>query len=232
MVKKYVILFVLLGIFGSMHAQEIYRIKGDFTVKAKGDSASSLTIGKFYYDKTQKKIVYNISFPKPEVWIFDDTLVYRFQKDSLIDVSSGISLNEFSIFHLSLNNELSNYGLKNSVYSLTDVEISKGLVISTWSPPKAASHLLGEVIMSTKNKELQGIVFLDKDGKPMRKQMFKEYINFNGLSFPTLIQDTFLSEKFKSYQITSYKNIKLNESDNYKFYNFHIPKQFSYLLSK
>jgi hypothetical protein len=213
-------------------SQEVFRMRGNFSIKEKSDSLSSLTMGTFYYDKYKKNIVYKITFPKKELWVFADTTVYRFAGDSLVSRDHGVSINEFSIFHLALNNQLADYGLKNSVYKMSNVEVSKGLVISTWSPPDAAKKVLGDVILSTKNKQLQGIVFLNSEGKMMRKQLFQQYDVIQGLSFPTKIFDTFYIENKKTFQVTTYSNITLNESNNANFYDFYLPKQYSFLFSK
>jgi hypothetical protein len=228
---SYLGLFLFICLSASqVKAQDIYRIKGRVSIKTISDSTSNLTIGNFYYDKTKQNIVYQITFPSPEIWVFADTTVYRFANDSLVSRDTSISLNDFSIFHMVLNHQLENYGLKNSVYHLADVELSKGLVISTWSPPAEADHILGDVVLSTKDKRLYGIVFLNAEKELMRRQMFKEYTNLLGVAFPSKIHDVFFTEGFTMEQITTYSNISVNEKDNSKFYDFTLPAEYRYLF--
>lgn len=233
--KNLFILILLFSITAQLKSQDFFKIKGDFTIKSKSDSISGLTIGSFYYDNTKKKIIYNISFPFPEVWIFSDTTIYHFKGDSLIKKESTPSLNEFSIFHLALNNHLTNYGLENSLYNIEEVGKEGDMVITTYSPPEVMNTLLGKVVLSAKKKRLYGIVFLDTEEEILRKQIFKEYHNFNGLEFPGEIIDIFYTGDQKektTYQKTIYTNILVNETDDNRFYDFKLPAEYSNLISK
>lgn len=225
-------ILIIGAVTGKVQGQEYFRLQGDFSIKSVNDSVGNLTMGKFYYDQNQKKIIYHITFPKVETWVFADTSVYRFSGDSLIARNKGASIHEFSIFSLAVNNHLSDYGLKNSIYNLEKVEKDGGMVITTWEPPTAMKDLLGRVVISNKNKRILGIVFFDKQEEVIRKQFFNEYGNFEGLEFPTEIVDIFISEEGeKSFQKTGYKNIKINEKDNSRFYNFKLPAGYEDLLA-
>lgn len=212
-------------LFTSIKAQQHFRISGDFSVKSKNDTVGSLTVGSFFFDKNESKLVYKIRFPKNQLWVFADTAIYRFEEDSLIDKSRGISVAEFSIFNLALKNHLSNYGLESSIYSMHKVEKDKGLVITTWMPPKILDGTFGKVVMSTKGKLLNGIVFFSGEGKILRKQLFTQYKNFDGLMFPTEIIDIFFQEDKTVYQKTTYRNIVINETSNQNLYKFKLPTE-------
>ncbi len=214
---------LILGL--SAQAQQVFRITGDFSVKSKNDSLGSLTVGSFFFDKNESKLVYRIRFPREQLWVFADTAIYRFEGDSLIDRNRGIAIAEFSIFNLALNNDLSNYGLEGSIYSLDKVEKDQGMVISTWLPPKILDDTFGKVMVSTKGKLLNGIVFFNSEGDILRKQIFTEYQNFEGLMFPVEIVDIFFRDDKKIYQKTTYRNIVINEKSNQNLYQFELPAE-------
>lgn len=213
-----------------MWGQKYFRIQGDFSIKTKTDSIANLTKGQFFYDENDKLIVYDISFPKDQLWIFADTSVFRYEGEELIDRSKGMGIHEFSIFSLAAHNHLSNYGLKNSRFTMEKVERQGDLVITTWEPPSMLKSMFGQVLISNRQKRLHGVVFLNNEGRVIRKQFFKDFKNFSGLEFPTSIVDIFMYEDgSKDYQITTYKNLKVNETDNDRFYTFKLPLDYQSL---
>ena len=105
-------------------AQQFFRIKTEFTIKQKNeDNTTSLTIGTAYYDKLSKKLVYKITFPEKETWVFKDTSFYIFKNDKFFTKKKSILLPEFTIFHLALNNKLIDYGLKDSPFKIEKIDI-------------------------------------------------------------------------------------------------------------
>lgn len=222
--KKFLWLILISLCFSSFtQAQDFYRISGDFSIKSKDDSSFSLTRGSFYYDLNYRKVVYDLNFPGEEKWILSDSLIFRMRSDTLYEKTEGASIVEFSIFHLILNNKLHDYGLRESIYDLKEVEKKGDMVIYTWSPPLLMKSMLGEVLLSQKDKRLYGLVFLDKDGKVLRKQFFRNFENVNGLEFPTEIVDLVYVEGLEIVQKTNYKNIKVNEAGKENMFNFPVP---------
>lgn len=221
--KKIFWLFLCTIILSSAEAQDFYRISGDFSIKSKDDSTLSLTRGSFYYDLNHRKVVYDLNFPHEEKWILSDSLIFRMRGDTLYEKTEGASIVEFSIFHLILNNKLHDYGLRESIYDLKEVEKNGDMVIYTWTPPLIMKSMLGNVLLSQKDKRLFGLVFLDKDGNILRKQFFRNFQNINGLEFPTEIVDLVYVEGLEIVQKTNYKNIKVNEAGKESMYNFPIP---------
>jgi len=199
-------------------------LKGDFSIKAKADNGKSqLTIGKFYYDRNFKKLVYINTFPKKESWVSIDTSVYHIVNNKVIDRQSAPPIAEFSIFHLALNSQLSNYGFKNTVLKIEKVERQGDMVITTWAPPEKAAKLFGKIKTSTKNNKLFGIVFLDTEGKVLKKQFFNNYKNLNGLEFPQEVVDIAYVKGKENYQVTTYKNIVIDDLTEGNIYNYSVP---------
>ncbi len=217
----FILLFFVLPkiIFG----QHFFRIQGDFTVKEKTELQSQLTIGKFYYDKNIGKVVYNISFPERQVLVSIDTALYQIVNGVIKSKTRTFNMAQFSIFNLSLNNQLTNYGLENSFYSIDNVEKDGDLVITTWMPERSKRKYFGKVLISTRDKKLHGVIFYDAGGELAGKQFFEDYSVINGLPFPMkIVKINYIGEK-ETYQITTFENIQLNNLDETYFYNFPIP---------
>lgn len=208
----------------SVLAQKFFRIKGEFTIKAKAsDGKSQLTMGSFYYDRNFKKLVYITRFPKKETWVSIDTSVYHLVNNKVIDRQSAPPIAEFSMFHLALNSQLSNYGFKNTALKIEKVERDGDMVITTWSPPEKAAKLFGKIKTSTKNSRLFGIVFLNTENNILKKQFFNEYKNINGLEFPHEVVDITYIKGKENYQVTTYKNIVIDDLTEGSIYNYTIP---------
>lgn len=192
-------------------AQEIFRISGKFSVKARSDSASHLSLGHFYYEHREKLLIYELSFPQEQTWVFSDTSIMRFAGDSLLERQRAPAIADFSVFNLALQNKLSNYGLAKSLYELSEVEQKDSAVISTWRPPEMLKDLFGAVYISAQNKKLRAMVFTDPEGKPLRKQFIRKYQLLRGVPLPVEILDILYFGDEKSYQITVYEEIKIND---------------------
>lgn len=215
----FIITFFLVLTTKGASAQNFYRITGDFSIKGKSEKSSQLVIGRFYYDKNQGKIIHENSFPEKETWVTSDTNLYKVVNNAIVQRQTIPNFNSFSIYHLVLSNKLSNFGLEGSVFTLENVEKEKDMVISTWIPNAKFKNLYGKVLLSTKNNNLIGIIFYNPEGKIVKKQFFEEYGLYNGIAFPgKVIEIVFVNDK-EIYQVTTYKNILVNDTrEDYKYY--------------
>ncbi|MBI2968442.1 MAG: hypothetical protein HYY40_11620 [Bacteroidetes bacterium] len=189
------------------------------------NDTSSLVMGTIYYDINFRKIVYKIKFPQAETWVISDTSVYRFVDSKQVSRVKTMSLPEFSIFHLALNGKLDHYGLDrdNPLFKMGGVERSGDMVLTTWMPDEKIKKVLGKVVMSNNNSQLSGIVFFAPDGKIAAKQFFQDYILVSGCEVPSKITKiTYTKENEENYEITTFRNIFINNSDEVNMYNYNI----------
>ena len=184
-------------------------------------------MGTVYFDKTAKRLVYQIKFPEKETLVLTDSFYYRYKDGKIIEQKKAVNILSFSIFNLALSSKMSNFGLDgNPAFKLVDVTKEDSLIISTWSPAvEKLKEITGNVLISQKKKQLFGLVFFDKDGKLLSKQFYEEYKNFKGLEFPGIItQINFLDGK-EFYKITTFKNVVVNDMNENTIYNYSIPVQ-------
>ena len=221
---KYICLLLFSFSFLRVESQIFFRLKADFMIKAKSPTGEQqLTVGKIYYDKNVKQIFYEISFPEKEIWVQKDTVLYKINNSKIVSKQQIPTMIEFTIYHLVLNGNLVDYGLKNSKFKIKKVEKSEGEVISTWEPPPDLKKISGDVIISNVNQQLNGIVFKNNAGEIVSRQFFRNYIKVKGLSFPQeIIKENYING-LKAYELTTYSNILINDlSGEYK-YDYKIP---------
>ncbi len=204
--------------------QFFFRIRTDFVIKAKSPTGDQqLTVGRLFYDKNIKQIVYEVSFPEKEIWVQKDTVLYKIVNSKVIGkqrIPSGI---EFSIYNLVLNGNLADYGLKKTRFKIKKVEKNEGNVISTWEPPLESKKYLGDILLSNVNQQLDGIVFKNNAGEVVARQFFRNYIKVKGLSFPQeIIRENDVNGQ-KIYELTTFTNILINDLSGENTYDYKIP---------
>jgi len=225
MIQRYIIFFILFFIPQIIFAQDFFRIKADFSIKTKlPDGKQYLTMGTVYYDKTVRTTVYQIRFPEKEIWVNKDTNMYKIIDNKIISRQSVPAVIEFSIFHLTLNGNLADYGLKKTSFTIEKTEKDKGMVITTWKPPANFAKRLGKIMVSNQDKKLQGIIFFNPAGTIISKQFFKKYFNSNGLEFPSEIVQINYTNGKEGYELTTYSKILVNDLNEENIYNYRLPK--------
>ena len=139
--------------------------------------------------------------------------------DEFIEKYQVSAIRETTIFHLAINGGLSDYGLKNSSFTLSNVENLSNQTISTWLPPKQYRKFIGKILISKKENKLSGIIFFTGEDKIISKQFFSNYQDCNGLLFPCEILSIKYYDEIETYEKTTYKNIKVNDyEDNSNYY--------------
>ena len=207
----------------STNGQANTRIHADFTVKiSTASGGQSLTAGQVCYDRNIRQLIYYLNFPEKEIWLTADTVIYQIKDGRIGARTPTFSMAEFSVFHLALNSRLQDFGLRNTTYKIDKVEREKDMVITTWLPPEKARDKLGKILISVKNKQLFGVVFLDPVGNIVRKQFFEDYQVIHGMPFPGKIVEIMIEEGRESYQVTTFRNIVIDELENDSKYYINI----------
>jgi len=223
-VLKFLFLFIFPLSVIQVEPQLFFRIKTDFMIKAKSPTGEQrLTVGKIFYDKNIKQIVYDISFPEKEIWVQRDTILYKIVNLKVIGkqrIPAGI---EFSIYNLVLNGNLNDYGLKKTKFTIRKVEKSDSSVISTWEPPLEFKKYFGDILLSIVDQKLNGIVFKNNAGEIVSRQFFRNYTKVNGLSFPQEIYRENYVNGQKDMELTTFTNILVNDLSGENKYDFKIP---------
>jgi len=204
--------------------QQFFRVMADFSTKQKNaDSTLQLTVGKVYFDRTKKKIVYMITFPQVETWVMQDSFVFKVQKGKMVSKEKSGNIVSFSIFNLAANGTLSDYGLKNGGYKVGKVEKEKGLTLTRWIPHAKLASKFGEVVLATEQKRLAGVVLYNPSKELVSRQFFRKYQNFSGLEFPLQVTQFTYTKKGQNLTVTTYKNVVVNALSEDAIYNFVVP---------
>ncbi len=217
MIRAIGIICVLLMSYSQvLSGQEYYRINADFTVKIKKDDGTmALTKGAVYYDKNIKELIYRVSFPQQEIWVLSDTSIFKFREDTLYERISIPSVNEFTVFHLSLNSGMSDFGLKKSMFKVSKVEKTKDQVLSYWKIPDQIETSIDHVVIAKKDNRLESVIMVGHESEILSRQFYRDYLRIGAFEFPQQIVQIIPGEEGRqNYQVTDFKNIKVNDMDH------------------
>lgn len=210
--------------------QHRFRMKADFSIKEKTPNGQmSLTMGTVYYDRTYKKLVYQVRFPEKETWVITDTIFHKIVNGKLVGKQFIPMLPSSTIFDYALSNNLGNFGLEKSFYKAGDVKKEGDQVITTWIPDERLKKAMGNVVISRKNNQLYGIAFYSPKNELLKKQLFKGMLKAGGIMFPEEITEIIYpvsaagTQSGKSTKISTFKNLKVNEFGENEVYNFPVP---------
>lgn len=224
---KWIVLLIFFFTSFIAEGQPVYRIKGEYSLKSKDDAHSQLVMGEFFYDLNEGQIIYRNHFPEKEVWVTDDTALYRIVNEEVVSSQTIPDLSEFSIFHLALTHNLKNFGIDDENFQLENVEQDNNMVISTYQPIGRFKDLTGKILLSMTEGKLFGMVFFSRTGEIVKKQFFEDYYITGGIPFPGKITEITYKEGKESYRVTTYRNIKYNSREPQDFYHFDADLYFS-----
>jgi hypothetical protein len=217
--------YIFLGIFllaNFVQAQDYFRISVDFTTKTKpADGKANLTKGKIFYDKYTKELIYEIQFPEKEKWVVQDSWVYKLVNDSIYYTEEIPSMNEFTVFHLSLNSNLNYFGLDQAGYSIGKIDQVGELTVTYWNIPQQIQKFISSIAVARKDNSLHSVIISNENGKISSKQFFSDYLRQGAFEFPGRIVQIFYDENQReSYQVMEFKNIVLNDTENEDSYHY------------
>ena len=210
------------------YGQHYNRFEADFSIKQKAiDDTSTLITGTVYFEKGDNRIVYDINFPQDKYWVVKDTFLYEIEGDSLINKRRVFKMVDFSIYNLTLSNNLKNYGLNKTPFQLKNVEKRETRTVMTWVPPEPARDHFGKIDIARKGQKIDGLISYKPNGSILGKQFFRNFKSISGLLFPRKIYQTIITEKGKRKKITSYENIKIDNYEDEKGYRFNLSNRIS-----
>jgi hypothetical protein len=225
MISKIILLInlvITISFVSEINAQEYFRISADFTTKTKrAEGKSNLTRGRVFYDKFTKELIYDIHFPENEKWVVQKSWIYKLVNDSVYFSEELPSINEFTVFHLSLNSNLAYFGLNEAQFSIGKVDKIGDLVVSYWNIPPHIQKMISSIAIAQKDNSLHSVVIAGEDKEVASKQFFRDYIKIGGFEFPgTIIQISYDMDRRENYQVMEFKNIVLNDTENEENYHY------------
>jgi hypothetical protein len=199
------------------------RIEADVSIKnIAADGKKSLSVGKVFFDKNIRQIVYEMTFPAPTRFAITGKGIVGSEQSEPMDELVANKMIDFSVYNLFLNQDLELFGLTHTPFKMVSTQREADMVISEWVLPEEMGQNLGKMLISQKDKKLYGLVTMGPDEVIISKQFFTDYQVVDGVWFPAKLIQINYTEAGESKKITTFRNIKLNQFDqdaNYRFVN-------------
>lgn len=216
---RFVILLFLVFITNVAVCQFAYRIEADILTKTRlPDSTFQISKGALHYDKNEKQIIFDFTFPEKEKVVLFDTIMYTFVEDSLKNVRSNFLIPEQSFFHFILSGNLNNYGFDEARFTAQGIDKKKDMVITTWVPPDHIKPILSKILVATKQKRLYSLTLFDGDGEVLNRQILKSYQLIDGVDIPHEVLIATYVENGVMYQVINLNNVLINDEQNNQKY--------------
>lgn len=223
--KVKILSFIIFNFFlFNLSAQDYFRLRVDFTTKTKpAEGKSNLTKGTIFYDKYTKELIYDIQFPEKEKWVVQDSWIYKLVNDSVYFTEEIPSLNEFTVFHLALNSNLSYFGLDQAKYSIGKVDKVGELIVTYWNIPPQIQKMISSIAVARKDNSLHSVIITNQNNQISSRQFFKDYIRKGGFEIPgTIVQIFYDENQRENYQVMEFKNVVLNDTENENDYHYRL----------
>jgi hypothetical protein len=97
------------------------------------------------------------------------------------------------------------------------------MIVAVWKPDPRIGKTFGKIVLSKVRRRIYGIAFYKPNGKLAGKQIFRKFVNTKGCDFPSEILQFQYTPKGENKQITSFKNIKIDQANDPKLFDFPLP---------
>lgn len=203
------------------NSQSPFRVKADFSIKERSSDSNKglLIVGKVLYDKNHDKLIYNITFPTKELWVFHDTLMYKINNDTILSKSKVLPFTSYSYFRLLLDQQLNDFGLSKGGYSPINVQQAEDQIVTTWQAPEQIRDFIGQIKTTLREGLLYTISINNTEAVEIGKQYFVDYNNVNGLPIPHKIVQANYGEEVQIKRILTFRNIIINDLDENDTYD-------------
>jgi len=208
---KYILLLIFgLGYLG-IQAQLFSTLSADFSILEKNTlkDTSFLVIGSLTYDLSEDLTTYNVTFPERKTWKFSGVQLTVYDSLGKIEKVDSIGMvSELSIFKKILKDDLSDFGLEEAGFTITEIQKDGRAVIMQWKPPAHMSFIKN--ILSREEKgNLTGIIVIDEYGKEINKTFYQEYILVGNIPVPTKIKSHFKGKEEQIYKELQLRGVEI-----------------------
>lgn len=208
--NKLIILFVLYS-FTSLKSQLYNHFEADFSMMEKNVTLDSsyLNVGHISYDLYLNLATYDLVFPIKRKYIIRDSILTEFDSlDNLIRVKTMSNLNELAVFKNILKNEMGDFGIKESGFTIHDVQKVEASVLTFWQAPHYIK-LVKEIITKKTDNILTGVIYKDGEKNTLNRMFFENYINLKGLQIPQAIKSYFIINEKEVYKQMTLSNVNI-----------------------
>lgn len=210
--SKLVLLFILLFFSTLLKSQLYNHIEADFSMMEKNvtKDSSYLNLGHVKYDLFLNLASYEFNFPVKRKYVIKDSILTEYDSlGTFVQTKTVGNINELNVFKNILKNEMGEFGIKESGFTISDVQKTDDSVLTFWEAPPYVT-LVKEIITKKTNNIITGVIYKDAEMNTLNKMFFEQYNTVKGLQIPQAIKSHFFINDKEVY-----KQITLSEVNIY-----------------
>jgi len=207
--------FCILGLGYSQTLSSVFILKEKRKITADTIKPFTIVKGKIFYNHQSKVMIYSIIFPEKEIWVISDTNLWHIKDGKVIEKKTTIPVVESSVFALSIDGVLPNFGLeKNKLLKPVKIENKDSLVVTRWQQ-SMGKKAFGDVLTARHSKSglLHSVIIYDVNERMVARYFFENYLNVEGYAIP--------SQMVQFYYIFPDKKAKENSGEYIRVINFY-----------
>lgn len=197
----------------SIYSQKYQHFYADFSIKQKStkEDKYNLIVGKIDFDNKLNKAIYNIHFPQKEQWVIQDSFVYKYKNDTLVNTSKVGIVNDYLFFKQIIEHKDNDFGLSEYGFASVGVVEYEDHISMEWEPPAQFKTFLKKAYTQVKDNLLMGVIFVDNNDVEINKTFYDNYENVNDLPVPMKISSHYIAEKEELFKTITLRKVRLEQ---------------------
>ncbi len=225
--SKAIVLSLLILVIGRLDAQDSYIYAHSETANVHNGKKITI-VQDLYYQAPSNKMV--IHFIAPQDYIYISSLQgeakFYYPKTNQVKVMHDLFLSsKNNLLYYFANNQVSDLGLQEGGYTLTQSRNEGDLIISTWQAPLSQQKYISKAEIVHQNYLPKYLAYYSPQGKIIQKIYYLNYQNFGNFVLPQrLVEIEYKAPQDSVIHSTQYSKIRSEYKNFDGYFNFKIPE--------
>jgi hypothetical protein len=211
---KYFYLLLLAILLTSVDClgQNFSIFEAEFSIKEKYKKSQKSTLfkGKVLVNTLEQTSKFDLFFPNRETWILKDSILSKFQNDTLTKKVNVGHFDNFSMIKEISSAIKKDYGLSDLGFTISDItEDSIGIVMN-WLPPTAMKSVFSNAVTIISDNLLKSITLYDLNGNIVANTFFEDYQFLKNIPIPSRVFSKISGDTDTVFKSLQFNNIKIN----------------------
>jgi hypothetical protein len=183
--------------------------------------------GDVFYSQSDGRMVVHYTYPQDYFFVSNtkgEVQLYLPEANQVMIQRNPVLSSQNDVLYYFLSNKISDLGLKDAGFELTETKVEDRNVITTWTPPAPASKTISKVEMVHQDFVPIYTAYFDLKEKITKKIYYAKYLQTSESMLPQLITeieyiptgDSIISRK-------KYSDIKTGFSAQSQYFDFSVP---------
>ncbi|MCX6272259.1 MAG: hypothetical protein NTU44_13795 [Bacteroidetes bacterium] len=226
---KGILFFMFLAIIGTVSTsfQNPTKVSMKMEAKSLNKGKAMVINAEIYYQFDQGRMLTRYLPPLDYLFFTNnkgEAKIYYPKTNEVYTKQSSEFDSEKGLLYFFLSNKLSDLGMKDMGFTITDTRFEEKLMITTWFPPAQLLNFCSKVELVHESYHPIYIAYFDSKGKVFRKIFYYDYTSYAQFSMPTkVVELDYHAQGDSVVNKITYSDIRVGEKANSNYFNYKIP---------